>query len=156
MRRLIGIGLVAVAGFAAAPVQAFSLAEMSATSGVHQTLAGTGGSSAHAAIDTVRNALPAPTAVQSNLPDTAAATAPAPTRGGGSGSGWSSATGGSNGKGWATGGAAGAGKGWLIASGGGGSAGKGWATAGGGTSGSGRGWAQGGSGGGGGSRPVRR
>ena len=149
MRRLMGMGLVGVACFAGAPAAAFSLGEMSAASSVHGTLAGTGGSSAHGALDAVKRNLPAPTAVQSNLPDAGTASPPAATHGGGGGtSGWASSAGsGGSGKGWATAASGGsAGKGWLTAdSGRGGGSGKGWATATAGGS-AGKGWAAGGSG----------
>jgi hypothetical protein len=107
---------------------AFTLGEVTATTGVHQTLAKSGTTSAAGTIGTVKNALGKAVATkQGQLNETASA----PVGWGGKGGmgGW--ASGASNG-GWATGGKSG----WAVASSGG------WATGGPG------GWASGSWGGG--------
>ena len=151
MRRLMGTGLVGLLVATAMPAAAFSLAEMSAASGVQSTLAGTGASSAHAALTTVQRNIPAMTATPNYLSAAGEPTRASGSSGSSSGgtNGWATpSSGGASGKGWATAHSSGSatGKGWLTADsrGAGSPTAKPWATAGS-SGGSGHGWTQGGS-----------
>ena len=129
MRRL-GMVMVVAAGvwLVSTPASAQTLGEVTAATGMHNTLAATGMGNPAGTINSVKNALGK--AVATKEGQLAGAGGPMGWGGKGGGSGWASKS--ANG-GWATGVGS---KGWMMAS-----ASGGWATGG---NGGGRGWASGG------------